>query len=692
MSKRKKKVIFVAVGVVLSCFVLFFIFYFYSKIDEEEFARKCKQYEGRWESDDGTMSLEVHRVSSAHMSFSIERKPGKKIRLMTAYSIGDGYEFSYTVERVGGILYRIHNGGDQKGHIYLEDNQVRIDIPRFEETKHILEYQGELKKRASLPSEKVVHLMPYMNTKQSLPKEVRSYCTALYDSSGKVWRLRALFSEEKEYYKTDIDGISMNTFETECERELGKPIDSHRLPSDNGYHKVYEKGDYRYTITWNEFGVPTEVDCQKKTLPGMKRCGDFLMKGNTVCHYTGNYCGQKEIILPKNTKRIASHAFSIGEYGYSTIGSVENHNPLKIAAGITVEADAFQDCGPMTIQLCDGWKVVPKSAFAHTVSIETASLKKRWVVFLLPNSLERMEEEAFALDNSSEKLQEYWTTLDEEGLQEPVYMSMEGERSKLTYIGDNALWGISIEANKLPQEASYLGKNITIADNEFTPNVEIPNKVSVLKKDTFFVRQNWICIYIGRKLRDIEEGAFRCNSGSIYCDTVEVDPKNPYIGFDSCGWLMSNDRKVLYMLDSAMDYRSIRKGRYKKNTSTGRWNLIVPEGVEEIRDTARNGGFSWETIYYPKSLKKISVNYISPNVSTEHIFNGKIPDLVGDRKSKSYRSWLGTLYSDEETVSWRLQVQKGEKKKWMENLLTGVAMTEKQEKRIRKYMQNNIRE
>ena len=50
MSVRKKRMIFMVVGVILCCLIVLFLGERAMRSDQEEYARKCKSYEGIWKS------------------------------------------------------------------------------------------------------------------------------------------------------------------------------------------------------------------------------------------------------------------------------------------------------------------------------------------------------------------------------------------------------------------------------------------------------------------------------------------------------------------------------------------------------------------------------------------------------------------------------------------------------------------
>lgn len=683
MSQRKMRMILVVVGACLCGIILFLVGNIIQKKDNDEFLKQCKEYEGTWENEKGTFSLEIYRVTSGQLAFSLHHKKFvRDVSLMTAYSVGDGYEFTYSAVRLAGKVYRIHAGNSGTGRIYLQEDKIRVDIPKIADRPGALEFQGILTKEKELPQEEVVHLMEYMNTKRQLPKKLERYCSLLYDEEGKVWRIRVVFNEDNCYRKTDVGGLSLCTFETECERELGTAMETYEV-SGKLQKKVYEKGDFFYSIIRNEFGMVIEIDCQKRELPGTTRIGDFIMKGDTLLRYAGDYHDGGEIDLPVNVKRIASFAFEFGENGLGVSQTENSVNILTIPAGIFVEEDAFRNCGPLLIELAEGWKVVPKRAFAHTVSLSNRKEKKSWVTIRLPDSLERIEEEAFALDHSTEELAKYWQTfIGENNPSPPITLLYSESLPNITYIGDNALWGIKLSS--LPKNATYLGKNITLST--MLP-VSIPQGITKLQKDNFFLYgTEGLSIEIGRNLREIAEGAFRDSDNRVSYEKITLDKENPYFVLDEYGWLLSKDGKELYGISQNMLHEvSETTSRFGKRYTKGDdgfsiKEVRIPNEIEVIHDMAYVSGASGSVVVFPRSLKKISAANLSYWLAGKLCFPGNIPDFIGERDSY-FQGWLEEVAS--EGVHKTFQVKKGDREKWLSALTEGMELSPKQKKGIK---------
>lgn len=676
MTARKRRILFSAVAAFLCVLVFFVITNVLQKRDKENFQQYAK-YEGVWQSADGKLTLKVYRVTSGTLSFSLNNKrTHNEIPLSTAYSIGNGYEFSYAPQRLAGPVYYITAGNSCKGSIYPEEDKIRIDIPQIPDKPHVLEFQGTLARKSGLPEEETVHLMEYMNTKKQLPETVKKYCSLLTDEEGNVWRIRVRLAGNIKHRKTDIGGISLCTTESECERLFGEAVESVDL-AGRRKKKVYEKDGYCYTIVQNPFGVIEEADCRKKELSGTVQKGEFLMKGNTVFRYTGDiYSG--DIVLPEGVNRIASHAFELGDNGCFVTEANPQMRKLSLATGIYVEEDAFRNCGPMCIELEKGWKVVSRRAFAHTVSLENMEKKETQVIFMLPETIERIEEEAFAIDNSSERLRTYWREWEEsDGTAAPVELLAYHGFPNVSYIGDNALWGMGLSF--LPEKATFLGKNITLTGRD---TVSIPEGITVLRSDNFyFTNRNLYIIQIGKNVQEIEENAFRNNAGCVNFDRVYMDERNPFISGKEYGWLRSADGKIFYGAVSYLTLEPFLTNQFDLSGGSN-YKIKLPEGVKEIRSLFAIPDLS--IIQFPKSLKKISVTCLSG--ARKYCFEGDVPVITGER-DEIYQDWLLSLISNDELPV--LRVRKNRISGWFDSLTEGMTLSEEQESRLKRKLKKN---
>ncbi|MCI5731244.1 MAG: leucine-rich repeat domain-containing protein [Eubacterium sp.] len=687
MSVRKKRMIFMVVGVILCCLIVLFLGERAMRSDQEEYARKCKSYEGIWKSKNRDFSLEVHRVSSGTLFFSLNnRKTFQEFRLLAAQAVDDDiYEFSYGVEATGfGRIYEIRPGQEAKGTISLRENEISIDFPKIPGKVKGLEYKGNLSKQGDIPKQSVCHLADYLGTTKKVSQEIAKYCSFGYDDSGKVWRVHAMLDEEGEYYTTDIHGIGMNSSSSECEYRLGDMTSETELIW-GGCRRTYENSDYVSTVITNEYGVIVELDCQIANLPGTTRQGDFLMKGDTAYRFAGDYSQGINIDIPKYTKRIASHAFDAGEHCYTLNSSRKYVRRVVLPSTIFVEEYAFANCGPLHISLANGWKEIPRRAFAHMVSLATAEKKGKWVDVEIPASVEKIDEEAFALGESSSKLDKLWAG----GASEynPVTVDASSAmRRGMRYVGDNAFWGIVM--TEMPVRAEYLGKNYTFSGEN---SVRIPDKIKVLKKDSLYLMGFYFDIYIPQGLQDMEDEAIRgCGSCNFYLSEDNLNEEaNPCLKESKeygPRWILSEDGRILYVsarLDYSDDetdeqsryyyYEDIVKHDSRYQYDGEKMVLTIPEGIEEIRSMANfcNCG----KIIFPKSLKKLHIDPLRYCDNAEFVFRGDIPEITGN--TEPYLRLF--LYLDSEAT---IKVKKGKKKELLHELMKGEEYNQKQKKII----------
>ena len=674
MSVRKKRMIFMVVGVILCCLIVLFLGERAMRSDQEEYARKCKSYEGIWKSKNRDYSLEVHRVSSGTLFFSLNnRKTFQELRLLAAQAVDDDiYEFSYGVEATGfGRIYEIHPGQEAKGTISLGENEISIDFPKIPGKVKGLEYKGNLSKQGDIPKQSVCHLADYLGTTKKVSQEIAEYCSFGYDDSGKVWRVHAMLDEGGEYYTTDIHGIGMNSSSSECEYRLGDMTSETKLIW-GGCRRTYENADYVSTVITNEYGVIVELDCQIANLPGTTRQGDFLMRGDTAYRFAGDYSQGINIDIPKNTKRIASHAFDAGEHCYTLNSSRKYIRNIELPSTIFVEEYAFANCGPLRISLANGWKEIPRRAFAHMVSLATAEKKGKWVDVELPASVEKIDEEAFALGESSSKLDKLWAG--GASVCKPVTVNAASAmRRGLRYVGDNAFWGIVM--TEMPVKAEYLGKNYTFSGET---SVQIPEQIKVLKKDSLYLMGINFDIDIPQGLQDIENEAIRgyreCNF-YLPTDDVSGEEESRYLKRSkekSPKWILSKDGKILYVTHGVEDYCYGEKdSRYQYVGE--KMVLTIPEGIEEIRSMADFGHCG--KIILPKSLKKLHIDPLRYCDNAEFVFQGDIPEITGN--TEPYLRLF--LYFDSGAT---IKVKKGKKKELLRELMKGQEYNQKQKKMI----------
>lgn len=507
--RKKKMVVMVAVVALFGLLVLAFGSILLQR-DQEEYARKCKSYEGTWRNRERNYELEIHRVSSNYLFCSINNENCfRELRLLTAYSVGnDTYEFSYQAVRMTERTYKILAGTEAKGTISLREGAVEVHFPQIPGKENILEFDGTLTEKIPLQKEPVIHLTDYMGTDRQMPESLSPYASFCYDERGKIWRIHAMLAEKKEYYKTNLAGICMNSYLQECEEKLGELTKETKL-SAGEYRRQYQNETYLSTVITNPFGVIIELDCQLLELPGTTRQGDFMMRGDTLYRYTGDYSERRDIKLLEGTKRIASHAFDAGEHGYYTARSKRKQCSLVIPAAVTVEREAFANCGSLAIRLEGEWREIPEGSFAHMVSLASIKEKGNWVQISLPASLEKIHKDAFSLQEDGASLEDYWKKCDLMNKTPVSVRAREGGLVNLTYIGDDALWGI--EMGYIPHRLRYLGTNYTVQIGG-SYVLEMPDKIRVLKEDNLYLRlrnESQLLLQLPPCIERMEEGAIQ---------------------------------------------------------------------------------------------------------------------------------------------------------------------------------------
>lgn len=691
MSLRKKRLFLIVAGVILCCVIVWFMSEYAMKSDREEYARRCKYFEGIWSDNERQMTVEIHRVSSGNLLFSIyDHRYVRNIKLVRAYAVGDDmYEFTYGVESGRkGRIYKVKPGVEAKGTIHLQEDKLKVDIPEIPGKRMGMGFRGVMTSKKELASQTVYHLEEYLGSKKEMPKELGNYCSFGYDAAGKIWRVHAMLAEDNEIYKTDIVGINMNSLEEECEEQLGELVSEIDL-GDRGSRRQYENDQYVSTVIVNFYGIITELDCQLANLPGITREGDFLMQGDTLYRYAGDYSQEKTIEIPRRTRKIASHAFDAGEHGYSLRRQERITCNIDIPSKVKVEREAFANCGSLNIYLKSGWKEIPEGAFAHTVSLESISRKNNWVTFVLPSTIQKIGDNAFALGDSTETLDQYWQDVTET---RAVSVQASGFSTWSTnYIGDNAFWGIMM--SELPKGLKYLGKNYTIKGDE----VKIPSGMKTLREDSLYMFDECRVVFTG-DIEDIEDDSVR---GNMYYFSVSENAKNIKRGNEAlCEWIVSKDEKVLFSIRSIEDnnydglfyddyyYDSYEDldfedyvdedgeidaevvlahiQRKKKKTNyqldkKGNMILKIPEGIEEIRSYANMN--SCDKIIVPKSVKRISVEaFLRYGMWHEVVFKGDVPEFYGRLPVDDDRTPV-----DEDYVA-KFRVRKGQKKKMIKQL------------------------
>lgn len=640
MTTKKKRLFFMVLGVCLCALIAVLIGERAISDNKKEYAERCSEFAGIWTDKDKTISLEIQRVTSEAIFFSLDEKNN---RLFSGRAVGnETYEFTYNST---GNMYRmsIRPGTENKLTIQLLDKKVRLNFPGGGMKKQKPpRFNGMLTKKTSLVNQKAYSLSGYLGTKKEPARALNRYCSFSRLEDGTIWRVHTLLDETGEYFKTNILGITMNSTLSECKRALGKMISEQALVW-KGMRRQYENDKYVSTIVTNEFGVIIEMDCQLKNLPGAKREGEFILKGNTLYRFAGDYTGGIKITIPAKCNRISSHAFDAGEYGYSLNEKRKYTRNITIPKKVFVEEDAFANCGSLTITIAEGTTKITKKAFAHMVSEESMMKKIKWVEVNLPSSLEVVEEGALALGESTDKLRRFWQIYSWDSERIPVRINTLKimREFTLTYIGDNAFWGIDMDG--LPPGLTYLGTNYTVqlysSGYDSDSKLALPVSLEKLKSHTIYLLDTLDKLYLPDDLEILEDDAIF--GGSVQ-QFVYKSGLNKFKQEKTFGqWIRSKDGSVLcttnvIQYNSRLKKMEMASGdfeklpneyyeKYKKNCIV----VKVPEGVKEIWGMANLS--TYDKVILPKSLKKVNVGGVFSDLTERVVFLGdKVPEFTGE--------------------------------------------------------------
>lgn len=682
MTAKKKRLLFMVLGVCLCALIAVLIGEGAISDNKKEYAERCSEFAGIWTDKDKTISLEIQRVTSEAIFFSLDEKNN---RLFSGRAVGnETYEFTYNST---GNMYRmsIRPGTENKLTIQLLDKKVRLNFPGGGMKKQKPpRFNGMLTKKMSLVNQKAYSLSGYLGTKKEPARALNRYCSFSRLEDGTIWRVHTLLDETGEYFKTNILGITMNSTLSECKRALGKMISEQALVW-KGMRRQYENDKYVSTIVTNEFGVIIEMDCQLKNLPGAKREGEFILKGNSLYRFAGDYTGGIKITIPAKCNRISSHAFDAGEYGYSLNEKRKYTRNITIPKKVFVEEDAFANCGSLTITIAEGTTKITKKAFAHMVSEESMMKKVKWVEVNLPSTITVVEEGAFALGESTGKLREFWQIYSWNSESIPVHINtlkVMGEFT-LTYIGDNAFWGIDMDG--LPPGLTYLGINYTIQLHRsgYDPNskLALPNSLKKLKSHNIYLLHTLDKLYLPENLEILEDDAI---FGDNVRQFVYKSRLNKFKQEKTFGqWIRSNDGSALYTTNmieyntrsnkmemASGDSEKLPNKYYEKNKKN-RIVVNVPEGVKEIWGMANLS--TYYKVVFPKSLKKVHIKGVFSDFTEQVVFRGNhVPEFTG-------------TIDINEVEKFQIRVRKGLKQKMYEALKGHLIMPEESND-LRKYI------
>lgn len=499
---RKKRLIAMIIVVVSCALFLSVTGYMMMKKDEEEYARWLEGYRGIWISENGQYEVSLYRVTSAHMIFSIENKEKKRsLSYVAAVATGDEeYTFTFDFENYKENTVnksRFVYGTRYQGDFVLNGKEIQVDIASIGNDENDvrgagdISFKGVLKRKAALPQEKRTDLMRYMG--KAVPQDYQKGETHfqqkeqedemhyyLEEQAGKVSRSHIIWMGNKnrlvsEYSnKYMLDGIHPYCMVSDLKSRFGNPIAEEEL-DDHRHKYVYEKEGYRYQFITEGYGLVVEADCQLiEPLRGQRK-GDFIVEGDTVLRYLGDYDKKHKIKLPAGTKRIATGAFTEGDAALST--AYAHVTELNIPEDVKVEPYAFRNCGKLKIKLEKGWTTVEEESFAGMVSEKQQDARKQWVEISLPSSMRYLKKNAFTT--------EVHGLTDTTGFAGNFVQSVVVRLNNgLQYIEDDALKGILCDI--IPTRLIEVGTNFYCALRTGVTDYSFPSTLKKIARSTLF--------------------------------------------------------------------------------------------------------------------------------------------------------------------------------------------------------------
>ena len=211
----------------------------------------------------------------------------------------------------------------------------------------------------------------------------------------------------------------------------------------------------------------------------------------------------------------------------------------------------------------------------------------------------------------------------------------------LTYIGDNAFWGIDMDG--LPPGLTYLGTNYTLqlysSGYDSDSKLALPVSLKKLKFHTIYLLDTLDELYLPDDLEILEDDAIF--GGSVQ-QFVYKSGLNKFKQEKTFGqWIRSKDGSVLcttnvIQYNSRLKKMEMASGdfeklpnkyyeKYKKNCIV----VKVPEGVKEIWGMANLS--TYDKVILPKSLKKVNVGGVFSDLTERVVFLGdKVPEFTGE--------------------------------------------------------------
>lgn len=664
MSERIKRLIIMVAGAVFLSLICFFLGDFSMNKNIEEMRKYYNSIEGVWSAADTEYKLEIRRVTSAHVVFSIWDKANEVKTDFFSATVEDEenrYRFS-----AGSMTDYFGDDGYYKkdGIISLQEGAVQLQLTT---TGGKTVSTVKLTKKEPLPKKNKISLDSYLNQVAKVPDS----CISFQDSEGRNWFIHAEMTKDK--YEYSFDGINRYSFETDCESRWGE---NHESTQINPQYKqvVYRKENQVFTVLFDQYGLVSQIECMSET-ENNKREGDFLMYGDTVMKYLGSYQKDTKISLPEHTKKLASGAFSVSNDVNQNKGMGEL--TIDIPPNVEIEKGAFANCKRLHIRLLNGRKVIEEGTFAHLLSDEATEATSNWVRISLPTSIQRLERDAFNQMDAAQSWPDYVKGITQHK-KSPVVVENAGYVKEME---ENALCGAVVEGADLYRGnmMTTFPKHILIYMKTQSSRFCIPKKVKKLKKGDFvflhnsdigFVEQgdsnigsdwyddDWFesTIKLSDELEEIEE------------DSILPNGEMPIlIAGENSDFFVNNKDDWLFSKDMTELYATAFSDRIK-----------IPDSVKNIHGYALYGidgdyAIDGENIVIPAGVQKMSRNAFY-KVSSDIYFEGAVPEFYGDFSEDTL--------AEMEQMSKSIYVKRGMKRDFIHALLKGQKVTEERRKEV----------
>lgn len=663
MPERKKHLIVMIAGVVFVSLICFLLGEIFMNRNIEEMRAYYHSMEGVWSAEGVEYKLEVRRVTSAHVVFSlwdIENQT-KSDFISATMEEENRYHFSMAQDYVSDAgLFK------KDGIILIQDGILQLQLTT---SSGKTVSTNQLTKKEALPKKSKISLDSYINRVAEPPDS----CVSFQDVGGRNWYIQAELNNDR--YEYSLDGINRYSFETDCESRWGENSESTQINSE--YKQVvYQKDKNVYRVLFDQYGLVSQIDCMTETANSQWE-GDFLMYGDTVMKYLGYNQQDTEISLPKHTKKLAAGAFSVRNNlcQNKRMGEIT----IEIPPDVEIEKGAFANCRRLHIRLVNGRKIIKEGTFAHLLPDEVTDTSN-WVRITLPMSIERLEKDAFNQIDAAVSWTDYVKGITQHK-NSPVIVENAGYAKQ---VEENALCGAVVEGAGFYRNNTLadLPHHMLIYMKSGNKRFCIPRKVKKLKKGDIVLLQDEDIIFAVQEGRDSssdedEENGYEDRFTIRILDELEeieedsilpneempvllVSEKSDFFVNNKDGWLFSKDMTELYATASS-----------KK--------ITIPDSVKNIHGYALYGIdtseyiIDEEKIIIPAGVQKISRNAFY-DVSYDIYFEGAVPEFYGDLSEVTLTGM--------EQMKERIFVKRDRKTDFIKALFKGQKMTKERRKAI----------